>query len=233
MLVTGGGRAGVGQDRVGAAWIGGTATLNGSAAALAVLPDGRVVSGGSDGLVLVWDLSQPERDPVKLGRPSKILVTAVAALADGRVVSGRSDGRVFVWDPSQPGSDPVTFDRHDRLVTAVAVLPDGWVVSGGLDQRVLVWDPSQPGRDPVELGRYHDRVTAVAVLPDGRVVTGGHDRQVFIWNATTQRRVAQLGCSVIGLAVQASRDEASLVVVHQGQGFSLWSITEDDQERPE
>jgi hypothetical protein len=27
MLVTGGGRAGVGQDRVGAAWIGGTATL--------------------------------------------------------------------------------------------------------------------------------------------------------------------------------------------------------------
>jgi WD40 repeat protein len=108
----------------------------------------------------------------------------------------------------------------------VAVLPDGRVVSGGDDRRVLVWDPSRPGSGPVELGHHDGWVNAVAVLPDGRVVSGGDDRRVLMWNVT-QGQVAQLGCSVIELAaVQASRGEASLVVVHEGQGFSLWSTTE-------
>jgi WD40 repeat protein len=115
-------------------------------------------------------------------------------------------------------------------VNAGAVLPDGRVVSGGFDERVLVWDPSRPGADLVELGRHDGSVTAVAVLPDGRVISGGSDKRVLIWNAATQRQVAQVDCSVIGLvAVQASRGEASLVIVHKGQGFSLWSVTEGRQ----
>jgi WD40 repeat protein len=106
----------------------------------------------------------------------------------------------------------------------VAGLPDGRVVSGSLDCRVLVWDPAAPGADPIELGRHDEWVQAVAVLPDGRVVSGGGDRRVLIWNVTTQTQVVQLDCSVTGLAAgQASRGRASLLVVHEGQGFSLWS----------
>jgi WD40 repeat protein len=91
---------------------------------------------------------------------------------------------------------------------------------------VLVWDLSRPWRGPVELGRHGGWVNAVAVLADGRVVSGGNDRRVRIWNATTEEEVAQLGCSVIGLAViQAKLGEAFLAVVHEGQGFSLWSPT--------
>jgi hypothetical protein len=41
---------------------------DGSVLALAVLADGRVVSVGDDGPVLVWDPSQPGRGPVELGR---------------------------------------------------------------------------------------------------------------------------------------------------------------------
>jgi hypothetical protein len=203
---------------------------DGPVGALAVLPDGRVVSSGSgedDGRVLVWDPSRPGSGPVELGRHDGP-VAAVAVLPDGRVVSGGDDGRVLVWDPSRPGSGPVELGRHDDWVNAVAVLPDGRVVSGDEDDgRVLVWDPAHPGTNPVELGRHDDSVNAVAVLLDGRVVSSGYDRRVLIWNATTQGQVAQLGCSVIGLvAVQASRSEASLVVVHEGHGFSLWSTTE-------
>jgi hypothetical protein len=204
-----------------------------SVRAVAVLPDGRVVSDGDDRRVLVWDASQPGTDPLELGRHGRE-VTAVAVLPDGRVVSGGGefDGRVLVWDPSQPGTDPVELGRHDGRVHAVAVLADGRVVSGGRFGGVLVWDPSRPGSDPLELG--HDSVIAVAVLPDGRVVSGGYDRRVLIWNATTQRQVAQMDCSVVGLAaVQASRSEASLVVVHEGHGFSLWSVERTTMSRAE
>ena len=68
-----------------------------------MLPDGRVVSGGGDGRVLVWDPARPGTGPVELGRHDGS-VWAVAVLPDGRVVSGGDDGRVLVWDPARPGA---------------------------------------------------------------------------------------------------------------------------------
>jgi WD40 repeat protein len=194
------------------------------AMAVAVLPDGRVVSGGNEGRVLVWDPSGPGASPVESGGHDGP-VEAVAVLPDGRLVSGGRDERVLVWDLARSGTDPVELGGHGSMVWAVAVLPDGRVVSGGDDGRVLVWDLARSGTDPVELGRHDDTVWAMAVLPDGRLVSGGFDRRVLIWNLTTRGQVTQLGCSAIDLAAgQASRGEASLVVVHEGEGFSLWSI---------
>ena len=67
-----------------------------------MLPDGRVVTGGYDGRVLVWDPDQPRTGPVKLGR-HRGAVRSVAVLPGGRVVTGGSDSRVLVWDPAVAG----------------------------------------------------------------------------------------------------------------------------------
>ena len=67
--------------------------------AVAVLPGGRVVAGGDDGWVLVWDPAAPGY-PDLVGRHSQG-VAAVVALPDGRVVTGGWDQRVVVWDPAQ------------------------------------------------------------------------------------------------------------------------------------
>jgi WD40 repeat protein len=78
-----------------------------------------------------------------------------------------------------------------------------------------------------ELGRHIDEVTAIAVLPDGRIVTGGHDHRVLVWDATTRQEIAQVGCPVIGLAAGRARNGAAcLVIAHAGQGFTVWSVTE-------
>ena len=82
--------------------------------AVAVLPDGRVVSGGADGRVRVWNLATPGVGPVELGGHDGT-VWAVAVLPDGRVVSGGGDGRVRVWDPAVPDSGPVELGQSRRL----------------------------------------------------------------------------------------------------------------------
>ncbi len=119
--------------------------------AVAVSGDGqRVVSGGSDGTVRVWDgasgqarLTLRGHEADKGGRKS---VLAVAVSGDGqRVVSGGSDGTVRVWDGAS-GQARLTLRDHEDLVQAVAVSGDGQrVVSGGSDGTVRVWDGG-PGK---------------------------------------------------------------------------------------
>jgi WD40 repeat protein len=67
--------------------------------AVAVLPDGRVVSGGDDHRVRLWDPAAPAGPPVELGRHDS-WVHSVAVLPDGRVVTGGHDHRVRLWDPT-------------------------------------------------------------------------------------------------------------------------------------
>jgi WD40 repeat protein len=149
--------------------------------AVAVAGGWRVVTGGSDGRVLVWDRAYLAAAPVELGRHYGV-VRAVAILGDERVVTGGSDGRVLVWDPDDAGAAPAELGRHRGRVRAVAVLADGRVVTGGSDGRLLVWDPDDPGAPPAELGSHDDWVQAVAVLADGRVVTGGVYGRVLVWD---------------------------------------------------
>jgi hypothetical protein len=114
----------------------------GGVAAVAVLPDGRVVTGGAG--LLVWDPAEPGAGPVELGRPRGRVA------ADGRVVTGGygdGSGQVLVWDPAAAQRGPVELGRHWGGVAAVAVLPDGRVVSSSYDDQVRLWNmqSSSPG----------------------------------------------------------------------------------------
>ena len=76
--------------------------------AVAVLPDGRVVTAaaGRDGRVLVWDPAEPGAGPAELGRHEGAVV-AVAVLPDGRVVTGAASRRAGAGvGPGGPGRRP-------------------------------------------------------------------------------------------------------------------------------
>jgi WD40 repeat protein len=164
--------------------------------AIAVLPDGRIVTGSGgtynrNGRLLVWDPDLPGAIPTELGREEGA-VASIAVLPDGRIVtrSGRSssgqnsDARVLIRDPDRPGAVPTELGTHENGVDAMAVLPDGRIVTGNvlINGRVLLWDPHQPGTLPTELGRHKGGMTAMAMLPDGRVVTGSGDGRVTMWD---------------------------------------------------
>ena len=155
----------------------------------AVLPDGRIVTGGDDGRVRLWDPDHPDQ-PVEIGHHDD-RVWSVAVLPDGRIVSGGTDGRVRLWDPDHP-DQPVEIGDHHGWVISVAVLPDGSIVSGGTDGRVRLWDPDHPNQ-PVEIGHHDDRVISVAVLPDGSIVSGGDDGRVRLWSADHPDQPVEIG----------------------------------------
>ena len=203
---------------------------------VAALADGRVVTAGFEEPVRVWDLAHPGAAPVELGRHDRgVMVMAVVTLTDGRVVTGGNDGQLLVWEADHPGVTPSVLGRHvpDLIARhggwamALAVLADGRVVTGGGDGRVLMWDPDHPGTTPAELGRHDLAVRGVAALADGRLITGGYEGRVLMWDPDHPgTEVLQLNCSVGALATASlSPTRSCLVVAHQGNGFSCWSIT--------
>ncbi|WP_432185144.1 NACHT and WD repeat domain-containing protein [Streptomyces tendae] len=115
--------------------------------ALAFSADGRTLAaGGTDGLVHLWDVSDPE-NPALRGDPLAAhtdSVTSVAFSPDGHTLaSGSNDRTVRLWDVSDPDDpalqgDPLT--AHTDSVTSVAFSPDGHTLaSGSNDRTVRLW----------------------------------------------------------------------------------------------
>jgi len=68
----------------------------GGISAVTKLPDGRIASGGRDGIVQIWDPAGPGTTIATY--TGHTYVQAVVALADGRIVSGGGNG-LAIWDP--------------------------------------------------------------------------------------------------------------------------------------
>ena len=155
--------------------------------AVAVFPDGRrVVSGGKDGSVRVWDVGSGECVCILEGHADSVAVfpdgRRVVSSGRGRLVSGGfEDGLVRVWDVAS-GECVRSLEGPFGSTPVVAVFPDGrWVVSGSGDGLVRVWDVAS-GECLRTLKGHTAWVNAVAVFPDGRrVVSGGDDGSVRVW----------------------------------------------------
>ena len=149
-------------------------------AAVAVLPDGRIVSGSDDRTLKVWDAETGECSRTLKGHDD--WVRAVSVLPDGRIVSGSWDETLKVWD-AETGECSRTLKGHDD-VNAVSVLPDGRIVSGSDNRTLKVWD-AETGECSRTLKGHESAVSAVSVLPDGRIVSGSDDRTLKVWDAET------------------------------------------------
>ncbi len=156
--------------------------------ALAVLPDGRVVSGSRDEAVRLWDVRTGRAVATLHGHQDSVL--ALAALPDGRVVSGSADKTLRVWDV-QTGRALATLRGHGAFVVALAVLPDGRVISSSSAMTIRVWDV-ETGRTLATLKGHQGWVSALAVLPDGHIVSGSRDDTMRVWDVETGRTLATL-----------------------------------------
>ncbi len=68
-----------------------------SVLSLAVLPDGKLVSGFLDNTIKIWDPDTGECIKTLGGHSGP--VECLAVLPDGRLVSGSGDNTIKIWDP--------------------------------------------------------------------------------------------------------------------------------------
>ena len=153
---------------------------------------GLVVSGGFDGMAIVWPVGLILR-----GHESG--VNAVAVMDDGAVVTGGADGKILIWNDAMQSA---AYAAHGGPVAGLAV-SDNRIASASWDGTARIW--AVDGASQVLRG--HDGpVNAVAFAPGGRVVTGGYDGTVRIWADDGTAGIHRLGSPVNAVAV-AGDDE--------------------------
>jgi WD40 repeat protein len=199
---------------------------------VAFTPDGRfLVSGGSDGILRLWDLRQSAApvaralpQPSLVNDPFGIQINALAVSGDGRwVVIGREDGRLIRYD-ARTLANPIMLSAQPATIEALALSHDGTLLATTSINRLRapaefpsfacsVQVRNMPdGRNPREVLKLDNIAYACAFSPDDRTLAvAGDDRQSLVLlrnenNAWQPRIVLKgTGSSVwdVGLRVDA------------------------------
>jgi WD40 repeat protein len=144
----------------------------------------RILSGGSDGMIRLWDAETGEV-LCTLEAPRQDGVRATDLAADGScIVSGGCDKMVHVWDVAT-GECRHSLEGHDAEITSIVLSPDenvSIVASGSFDKTIRLWDWST-GELLRTLNGHTDRICSIDFSPDGkRIVSGSHDTTVRVWD---------------------------------------------------
>ena len=206
--------------------------------AAAILPDGRLVTGGEDGRIAVWQPGHAE--PVKQFTGHTAPIVALAVSPDGkRIASASWDRTVRVWPVD--GGDAMLLEGHRQNVNSVAFMPDGKaVVSVSHDPEVRIWPF---GGGATTIVKVAAPLNSLAVAPDGEIVAGGGDGKVRFFSPQGEPRgeieaaptpVISIAVSGDGKLVAAAGIRGSVAIIERkerklahtlvGPGLPVWSV---------
>ncbi len=190
----------------------------------------RVVSGGTDGVVITWDPqagdAATQRTEAHRGGVTAVDVHTGQGDAPARLVTAGVDGAVRVWERGEEVG--ALTGVHKGAVTTAAWSPDGArVATGGTDGLVTIWEAPR-GRVQV-LEHHKGPVLCLAWSPDGTLlVSGGEDREVCLWSAGEEGGKDGGVRALVGPgAVRALAflpDGKRLVSAHDSRALMLWDV---------
>jgi WD40 repeat protein len=168
------------------------------ATCLAFSPNDKLlVTGSSDGVVRVWDVSNGRELQHLKGHTGGI--TAVRFTPDANwIVSAAHDGTLRLWN-ANTGKEERTFAGHQASVNCLAVSSDSKTLcSAGFDRTIRLWEIGS-GKETQQLVGHNLPVLAMSFSPDDKqIVTSAQDGTMRLWDAALGKEVLQFQIGTTG-----------------------------------
>jgi WD40 repeat protein len=181
----------------------------------------RLVSGGADQTIRIWDGAGKEIQNILAHDAT---VTALALTGDGKTAySASADRTIKSWN-LEDGSRTNTLEGHDQEVTCVALSPNGkTLASGSADQSVRLWN-TLTGIQTRRIPAHSKAVRAVAWSPDGQFLAStGADKLIQIWRADGAPAGTIVSQDDAVTSLVWTMDSASLLTGDLEGNLKLWS----------
>ncbi|XP_076950188.1 uncharacterized protein LOC143623090 [Bidens hawaiensis] len=175
-------------------------------------PEGALVSGGMDTLVLVWNIATGEK--VQTLRGHKMQVTGVTV--DGSdIVSSSMDCTLRRWKGEHQSE---VWEAHKAPIQAVRRLPTGELITGSSDSTIKLWKGSTCTHT---FSGHTDTVRGLAIMPDLGILSASHDSSIRLWALTGEVLLEMVGHTAIVYSVDAHK--SGLVVSGSEDGSAkIW-----------
>jgi hypothetical protein len=191
-------------------------------------PDGqRLISGGSDGRIRVWDVrSGSELLQLKVGESN---IGAMVLTRDPEfLLTGENDGSIRLVNLTE--KEVRLVGRHTDWVRDLALAADGKFLlsaSGGpgTDYSIRLWDIAA-GKELASIGKHAKPVDTIAPLPDGRAVLAGYDGgAIVLWDLKSGKELRRFSGHRSHVAkIVVSSDGQWAVSGSTDRTIRLWDI---------
>lgn len=160
-------------------------------ASLAFSPNGKyIVSGDSDGVIKIWDLTNGEARSIE--SPGKSRVNAVVFSPDGAQIASSDGNNIILWD-AETAEQVSVLEGHTDWVRSLAYNADGSILaSGGDDKTIRLWDVATLKElHTIQMAGPVDRL---AFTPDGKTLasTDGNTAGALLWDTATGEKIGEL-----------------------------------------
>jgi WD40 repeat protein/tRNA A-37 threonylcarbamoyl transferase component Bud32 len=195
---------------------------------LAFSADGtRLLSGGNDNVVRLWDLSA--RTPAKEFRGHEGRVAAAAFTPDGgQIISAGNDQLVKVWSIAGYAEIKTlgarVLEGHRDSILAAQFSPlGGMVVSASRDRRAIAWDLTGQ-TPPREFTEGHEYLAAAAIFLPGadRIATSAIDNSTRIWSAKEGLQIKKLSGTGTHASIAVAPDAKRLYTGSVDKTVRVW-----------
>uniref|UniRef100_A0A673Z952 Cilia- and flagella-associated protein 52 n=1 Tax=Salmo trutta TaxID=8032 RepID=A0A673Z952_SALTR len=172
----------------------------------------RIISGGGEGQVRVWEILQGCHRLIETMKEHKATVTSIKIKSNDKECVTGSDGACIIWDL-------VRFVRNqmvlaNTLFRSVCYHPEEYqIITGGTDRKIGYWEVYDGSAIRELEGSLSGAINGMHISQDGQhFVTGGDEKLVKVWDYS-EDEVTHVGVGHSGsiTSVKISSNDRSMV----------------------
>lgn len=188
----------------------------GCAAILFEYNSGKLVSGGQDRSIKLWDTSTGALSKTLYGCLGSVLDLSITH--DNRsIIAASSSNNLYVWDVNS-GRVRHTLTGHTDKVCAVDVskISSRHVVSAAYDRTIKIWDLQKGYCTNTII--FHSNCNAVAFSTDGQTIFSGHvDGNLRLWDIQTGKQLSEVAAHSLAAVTSISLSRSGNMVLTSGR----------------